>query len=114
MLPSPPTLAELAGDYAVAWSGLSGSFSAAASISDDAIRLSAYPCRPPGEPDEIGGVFEYDPQDGSLVVEVKSLDGATRLAIGGAFSGGRMSGSYSATVVGAECDRGRVVMEKTR
>lgn len=111
VVPGPPLAADLPGTYAVAWRG-GLQLLAVAELGTDSAHFSAFPCRPPGDPDEIGGVYEYDQQSGELMAELKTIGGDARLAISGTFRGGTLSGSYEVLVLGSPCDRGSVTLSK--
>jgi len=108
---APPSAFEIQGQFSAQWVG-AGEF-AAALLSSDAIGFGAYPCRPPGSADEIGGSYEYDDSSGALFAELKSLDGVTRIEISGRFlSANEMRGSYEISIGGSPCNGGALVLAR--
>jgi hypothetical protein len=108
---APPSAFEIQGQFSAQWVG-AGEF-AAALLSSDAIGFGAYPCRPPGSADEIGGSYEYDDSTGAILAELKSLDGVSRIAISGRFlSANEMRGSYAISISGSPCNGGVLVLAR--
>lgn len=103
---APPS--DVTGTYSVAWSA---GVQTSAVISGDTLRYGAYPCRPVGALDEIGGVFDYDPATGIIGADLKAIGGVARVTIAGTFAGPEMHGVYTVFVLGVECNQGSIVME---
>ena len=108
--PAYPDADDIRGTYSVHWRG-SVPIDGVGAIGD-AVGYLRFPC---GGLDEIGGSYEYDPLDGSLVAELKSLDGTIKLVVSGGFARGDtvvFGGEFQVYLLAIGCDGGAVTMEQ--
>jgi len=108
--PAPPSSAELPGEYAADFHD--GVFGVLVLEAPETAAARGYPCAAPGLLDAVAGGYAYDPLSGHLVAEMKSQDGTTRLLVDGSFAGAELSGSFAVELLGVECERGAITLER--